>query len=66
MTARTRRLLAALALAAVTAVAAVACGPASGSPNCPPGQWYVENPGHGWECAPGGGAIFTPPAGSPS
>lgn len=34
--------------------------PATGSPNCPPGQWYVEKPGTGWLCAPGSAPVFTP------
>lgn len=56
--ARLRRLLAAVALA----IAVVGCDPATGSPNCPPGQWYVEKPGAGWTCAPGSPGVFTPGA----
>lgn len=52
--------LAALALAAVTALAAVGCGPTDGSPNCPPGQWYVDKPGTGWICAAAPPFSFTP------
>jgi len=62
-----RRLLAALriagpalAVAALTVTAVTACGPASGSPNCPPGQWYVDKPGTGWICYGGPAVIFTP------
>jgi hypothetical protein len=65
---RPRRLLAALAVTAVAAVTIVACGPATGSPNCPPGQWYVDSPGSGWECVPGktGTPVFVPSAFAPS
>jgi len=62
---RLRRILAAFALAAGAALGAAACGPPSGSPNCPPGQWWVEKPGSGWECAPGTSAIYTPTAFAP-
>lgn len=62
MSARARQLPAALALAAVTVATVIGCGPATGSPNCPPGQWYVDKPGTGWICAAGSGSIFTPPS----
>ena len=55
-----------LAVAAFTAAAATARHPAAGSPNCPPGQPYVDKPGTGWLCAGGATVIFTPPAPSPS
>jgi len=60
MTARALRLAAVLALAVATAAAAIGCGPASGSPNCPPGRWYVDKPGTGWTCAPDQPFVYTP------
>ena len=61
---------AAIAVATALVAAIAACGPANGSPNCPPGQWYVETPGAGWSCMSDPGpppTAFTPaPTGSAS
>ena len=60
---------AALVLAALTTVTAIGCGPANGSPDCPPGQWYVETPGAGWSCMTNPGpppTVFTPAPASPA
>jgi len=54
-----RAALAAAALA-VTLLALAACRPASGSPNCPPGQWYADKPGTGWICASAPPIVYTP------
>ena len=58
---RLAALAAAVALAFALGAGIAACDP-SGSPNCPPGQWRVDEPGYGWQCAPGSGQIFTPTA----
>jgi hypothetical protein len=49
-------------------VLTAACGPANGSPNCPPGQWYADKPGTGRECVPGktGAPVFVPATFAPS
>jgi hypothetical protein len=63
------RLLAALAFAVFLIAGLAACGPANGSPNCPPGQWYVETPGAGWSCMSDPGpppSVFTPAPASPA
>lgn len=63
---RIPRRLAALAAAVALAAGLSACGPTPGSPNCPPGQWWVEKPGSGWECASGSSTIYTPSSFQPS
>ena len=62
---RILRRLAALAAAIALAFALGACQP-EGSPNCPPGQWWVDKPGYGWVCESGSGLVFTPAAFAPS
>lgn len=63
----TLRRLAALTVTAALAITLgagiAACGPANGSPNCPPGQWWVDKPGYGWECS---GPVFVPTVFTPS
>lgn len=54
------RTSAALLAFAVMLGALAACGPAAGSPNCPPGQWYADKPGTGWICASDPPFVYTP------
>jgi len=57
-----RGVLIGLAVTAVIAAAVLVIRPvrSPGSPNCSPGQWYVDKPGTGWICASGPAFTFTP------